>query len=217
MKPVCLWLHWLPNNEYRKMEDELSNFTGSIDISHFYIKSKDEAKEAISNWLGNNQNSQFLFIGAQGIKDESGHYIGLGSSENDNDFIMWEELWDWLGVACHPPVLWLCACGSSDAAKAWSPFSSSPKRVRWLVCFDTDNYTIEIKKILSCLKIATSINPIIYVNDQLKCFRKELRKIAIKLFFPAYTLNRQCEYVNLDKFEEEVGKTFKEFLKQQCC
>lgn len=214
MKPVCL-LQWLPQNEYRETVDALSEFADQIDISHFDVRTKDEAHKAVSRWFHNNPNSQFLFIGAHGIADENNHSIGLGISRED--FVSWHELWEWLGTALYPPVLWLGACKSSDAANAWSPFPSFPKRTSWIYGFRTEIYPKEIKNILLRLMLTTSINPIIYLDNQLECLRNEFPETAIELFYPAYTQKGQYEYVNVDKFEEEVGATFKNFLRQHSC
>lgn len=190
----------------------LERFADQIDISHFDVHSKNEARRAISSWLNNNPNSQFLFIGAHGITDHD-RSIGLGSSAED--FVTWQELWEWLGVALYAPVLWLGACKSSDAAIAWSPFPSSPRRVEWIAGFRTAIYPIEIKKILLRLMRTTSINPIIFVDDQLEYLRREIPATTVQLFSPAYTLNKQCEYVDVDEFDAKVGMSFRDFLNQQ--
>jgi hypothetical protein len=212
MKPICL-LQWLPQNEHRETADALSSFADQIDISHFDVRTADEARAAVRGWLGNNPNSQFLFIGAHGITGENNQSIGLGSS--GLDFATWHELWEWLGIALCTPVIWLGACKSSDAAKAWSPFPSWPKRVSWIAGFRTGIYPIEIKRILLHLMTTISINPIIYVDNQLEYLRSKLPNTAIELFFPAYTLDRQYEYVNVDEFEMKVGVPFQDFLRQQ--
>jgi len=210
--PVCL-LQWLGPDEYHETRTALDLFADQIDISHYNVSSKNEAREALAKWFLNNSNSQYLFIGSHGIKDSGNNCIGIGSSFND--FVPWSELWDWLTKALYPPVLWLGACRSSYAAQAWSPFPSRPIPVSWIVGFGTDIYPPEIKDILLELMKTTSINRIIYVDQQLDLLRRLIPNTSSELFFPAHTLQGLDEFVNVERFPDKVGIPFSEFLINQ--
>jgi len=210
--PVCL-LQWLPPNEYRETSTALDLFADQIHISHYDVDSKDEARGALERWFNNNSNSQYLFIGSHGIMDANDECIGLGTSAND--FVSWSELWQWLGNALFPPVLWIGACMSSYAAKAWSPFPARPIPVSWIMGFAEQIYPIEIKNVLLELMKTTSINRIIFVDQQLDLLRQAVPNTALELFFPAHTLAGRDEFVSVENFQAEVGISFKEFLLNQ--
>jgi len=131
--PVCL-VQWLKAGEYREVARAFAQFSGALDITLHDVQTKAQAAAAVRAWLDGNDNSQFLYIGAHGVHDAGGRYLGIGA--DGADIITWRELADLLAPARVPPVLWLGACGSSAVASAWSPIVDKPP-AEWVTCFPT--------------------------------------------------------------------------------
>jgi hypothetical protein len=176
-----------------------------------------EAKSALEEWFQDgSDNKQYCFIGAHGIPGPDGTAIGIGASRNSDEFVSWKELWSWFSHGRLEGGLWLGACKSSDAATALSPFlSSGPASIRHIYGFSGEIYPKEIKQVLLKLLEFTSINNRPYLDEELALLRKAIPNTKIELYYPACTLARVHEFVNVDEMPEKIGITFRKLLENE--
>jgi hypothetical protein len=200
--PILL-LQWLDTEEYKETESALRAFSGEVRIQHADVGTRTEAIGAIKSWLHGNPNAQFLFIGTHG-DDE-----GLGPTvENGLD---WSELWSVLKNAVRPVALWLGACHSASAARAWSPVRGYAP-VTYIVGFPVKIEAAEIEKVLHQLIRMTGIDPITFVDQEIPKLRKQFPETTAVMHFLAPTKAGRVEYVDYDGFPNHVGMTMREYL-----
>lgn len=201
-QPILL-LQWLGTSEYKETESAYQNFADKYRIKHANVQSKDDAIYAIEKWLKKNGNAQFLYIGTHG--NETG--IGV----NELNMVSWLELWNVLKKADNPISLWLGACHSSCAAKAWSPVKE-PALVDYIVGFPIPIQTREIKNVLRELLNMASINPITFVDEEIPILREAVPSTSVEMYYKAQTKSGLIQYVNVDEFPQIVGLTLKKYL-----
>lgn len=202
--PILL-LQWLGTEEYKETESALRAFAGEVKIQHADVGTKTEAIAAIDSWLHGNPNAQFLFIGTHGDED------GLGPTVQNG--VDWSELWSVLKNAVRPVALWLGACHSACAAKAWSPVQGYAP-VNYIVGFPVRIKPAEIEKVLHKLLKMTGIDPITFVDEEIPKLRRQIPETTVVMHFIAPTKVGPVEYVDNDDFPNLVGMTLREYLKK---
>ena len=206
--PVLL-IQWLKPNEYRETQSVIKEFAGKNPrLALRDVKTKQELISVLKT-LESTDNCQFLFIGAHGVKDCNGTYIGIGKSATD--YIKWGELWEALSQAQMPPVLWLGACSSARCAEAWSPFPTEIPVLKWLVGFDKDVYPKEIEEILKALINMTSLNHITYAHEEIPRLKKLIAGTCVQMHYPV-CFNKEGRFVKTTDFPNVFNKTFSEHL-----
>ncbi len=209
MSAPVLLIQWLETGEYRETRAVVHTFAGK----HPEIDLHDVATKAqlvnTLELLRRDDDCQFLFIGAHGVKDHAGKCIGIGKS--GTDYIPWVELWHAIRPAKKPPVLWLGACSSSRCADAWSPLPSTNVAVEWLVGFDKDVYPKEIEEVLKGLIRMTALDNITYADEEIPRLRKLIPGTCVQMHYPRY-FNKQHRFLETSQFPAVFGKTFKEAL-----
>lgn len=202
--PILL-LQWLNTPEYKETKAALAAFGKQVKIIHADVGTQADAIAAIEGWLNGNPNAQFLFIGTHG--DEN----GIGPSVQNG--VEWPQLWSVLKKAVRPIALWLGACHSACAAKAWSPVKGAAP-VDYIVGFSVAIKAGEIEKVLLQLLKMTGLNPPTFVDQEIPKLRKAVPKTRVRMHYKAPTKAGPIEYVDSDKFPEIVGMTLKEYLEQ---
>jgi len=202
--PILL-LQWVDAKEYKETHAALKAFSKEVKIMHADVQTKAEAIAAVEKWLCNNANAQFLFIGTHGDDD------GLGPTVENG--VTWEELRSVLKKAAGSIALWLGACHSACAAKAWSPIEGYA-RVDYIVGFPVAIKASEIKKVLLQLLKMTGMDGITWVDQELPKLRKAVPHTNVRMHYKALTTAGPIEYVDFDEFPKRVGMTLKEYLEQ---
>ena len=180
-------------------------FRKEVKIRHDDVRSKPEAIAAIKGWLQGNPNAQFLFIGTHG--DDQ----GLGLTEQNR--VDWPELWSVLKNAVRPVALWLGACHSASAAKAWSPVKGHAP-VDYVVGFPDVIDDDEIEKVLHELLKMTGMDPVTFVDEEIPKLRRALPKTTVVMHYIAPTKAGPVEYVDTNDFPNRVGMTLTEYLEK---
>jgi hypothetical protein len=211
--PICL-IQWLEANEYRETRCALKTFAQEVNIYHADVLRKLEAKSALEAWLqGGSGNKQYCFLGAHGITDPDGKAIGIGASGKPDEFVRWQELWNWYAQGELEGGLWLGACKSSDAAAALSPFlSNGPVSFRHFYGFSESIYPKEVRQVLLKLLEFTRPEKFPFLDEELDMLRQVIPDTAIELFYAARTVEGSVEFVNVDDMPTKVGMTFRELL-----
>jgi hypothetical protein len=202
--PIML-LQWLQAGEHKETKAAIAKFSGDVNIMYADVQTKAQAIDAIAKWLAGNRTAQFLFIGTHGDED------GLGPTAVDG--LDWSELKTLLLQAVRPMALWLGACHSSFAAKAWSPITGRLP-VEYIVGFPNAIEPDDVEKVLLELIKMTGVNPITFVDQEIPRLRQIIPKTTVEMRYPAYTKGKVYEYVNFDNFVAEVGVTPKQFLER---
>lgn len=155
--PISL-IQWLRPNEYRETRDAFDEFAHEAEIYHADVLTKMEAKTALERWFQDGAgNKQYCFLGSHGVEGSNGKAIGIGASGAPDEFVSWEELWNWYARWEFEGGLWIGACKSSDAAAALSPFlSSGPVSIPHFYGFSESVYPKEIRQVLLKLIELTS-------------------------------------------------------------
>jgi hypothetical protein len=211
--PISL-IQWLEPNEYRETRDALNAFEHVVNIYHADVLTKLEAKSALEAWFQDGSgNKQYCFLGAHGITNPDGTAIGIGASGEPDEFVRWEELWNWYAQWELEGGMWLGVCKSSDAAAALSPFlSSGPVSIRHFYGFSESIYPKEIRQVLLKLLEFTRIESLPYLDEELALLRAAIPGTTIELYYAANTLAGVYEFVNVDEMPEKVGMTFRQLL-----
>lgn len=213
--PVCL-IQWLAPRKSSEVADAWANFTKTTNISPHAVSSKSAAIEALSVWLATD-NAQFLYIGSHGIRNwwMPWKYIGIG--RRSDDFFTWDELGSLLMTAREPPVVWLGACGSSAAARAWTPIGNSVRPAARLTTFANAISPQVCAQLLDqCLKdTGMESGVIVHADEELPRLRNQLPCIKVQQFYPAKQRDGVRAYVNIDHFVEKVGVDFETYLDQR--
>jgi hypothetical protein len=204
--PILL-LQWLGTTEYKETKTALVAFRNEVNIKHSDVRTKAGAMRAIKRWLKGNPNAQFLFIGTHGDKD------GIGRSMQNG--VEWPELWAVLKKAVGPPIaVWLGACHSAFAAKAWSPVKGAAP-IDYIVGFPVAINAKEIEKVLHQLLKMTGMNPITFVDQEIPKLRRAVAKTTVLMHYKALTKAGQLEYIDFDDFSKVVGMPLNKYLKLQ--
>lgn len=207
--PILI-VQWLNEDDEKEGEEVWQRFHGEVELRFADVVGRDEAIESIRRWLHGNSNAQFLYFSTHG--DES----GLGPS-NSNGF-EWPELWDVLTKAVkrkNPRLaLWLGACCSAYAARAWSPVSSDAP-VNYIVGFPNPVGADEIGKVVKRLIKMTRLDPVTYVDEEIRKLRRSIPNTAVLMHYKAETKAGPTRYVDFDRFKEEVGMTLKQYLQSR--
>lgn len=217
--PISL-IQWLKGGQHREAQTALKRFadTHKVNIFHDDVLKKAQAEHALQRWFGDSAgNSQYCFIGAHGIKGETGTAIGIGASDNPGEFVTWGELWKWFVQGHLMGGLWLGACESSDAAVALSPSLTGcvGPAIPYIYGFSESIHSKEIEKILLKLIEFTRIENFPYLPEELGLIRAAVPGSKIEMFYPACTLSGTKEYVNVDWMLEKTGLTFRELLERK--
>jgi hypothetical protein len=214
--PISL-IQWLKPDEYHETQVALATFAGEVNIYHFDVLTKEGAARALQTWLKESAgNTQYCFLGAHGITDPAGTAIGIGASEDVDESVTWQELWNWFAQGELKGGLWLGACKSSNAAAALSPFlAGNPQlAIPHIYGFAESIYPSEIEQVLvKLLEFSRIENPPL-LDEELAQLRAAVPRTRIELYYPASTLTGASEYVNLDEMPEKVGMTFRQLLEQ---
>jgi hypothetical protein len=200
--PILL-LQWLDTPEYKETKTALAAFGQEVKIMHADVRTKADAIAAIERWLNGNPNAQFLFIGTHGDED------GIGPTVQNG--VNWPELWTVLKKAARSIALWLGACHSACAAKAWSPIKGAAP-VDYVVGFPVAIDAGEIEAVLHQLLKMTGMNPITFVDQEIPKLRKVVAKTTVLMHYKAPTKAGTLEYVDVDEFPKIVGMTLKQYL-----
>ncbi len=209
MEPV-MFLQWLPDDEYKEALAVLVDVSNEINVRYRDVQCKDQALAAICEWL-DQDNAQYLFIGAHGIKD-GGDCIGIGATGDDQDHFTWQELWGL--VHGLDGGLWLGACRSSECAAGFDPFlgNSAASRHPYIVGFSEDICAGEIEKVLrKFVEFAQRAD--IHVDEEINLIRAEIGETSVEMFYPARLKPGERKYVSEEAFPEEVGRSLRDFLK----
>jgi hypothetical protein len=205
VSPILV-VQWLRSGDPKEAEVAWAKFHKKVEIRFAEVGNRDEAIEAIKRWLHRNPNAQVLYFSTHGDTD------GLGTSETDR--INWPELWDVLSDCVkrkHPISLWLGACESSSSANAWSPVQGRAP-VEYIVGFPIKIKGAEIGKVLTRLIKMTKLDPVTYVDEEIRKLRRSIRPTSVLMHYKARTKPREMRYVNFDTFRKEVGMTLKRYL-----
>lgn len=209
--PVLL-IQWLKPGEYRETRAVVKKFADKNPLLDLHdIGDKAAFLESL-RLLAKEEDCQFLFIGSHGVKDSEGKCIGIGKS--GTDFILWADLWKELKEARRAPVLWLGACSSSRCADAWSPFPSVDCAVKWLVGLDKNVYPKEIAAVLQSLVEMTSLNNIVYADQEIPRLQDLIPETSVQMHYPVH-LNGEYQFLETSQFPTVFGKTFKEHLENK--
>jgi hypothetical protein len=205
-----LFIQWLNLDDPKEAYDVWEKFQKKVEIRFVDVHTRDEAVAAIRHWLHRNPNAQFLYFSTHGDTR------GLGPAKSNG--IDWPELWDVLTEAVkrrHPVSLWLGACESSYSADAWSPVPDRAP-VEYVVGFPTEVPTEvdpdEIGKVLNRLIKMTRLDPVTYVDEEIRKLRLSVRATSVLMHYKAKTKAGEMRYVNFATFREEVGMTLKRYL-----
>jgi hypothetical protein len=200
-----LFIQWLKPEDRKEASEVWEKFHNEAEIRFADVTTRDEAIAAIRRWLVRNPNAQFLYFSTHGDNH------GLGPSESNG--IDWPELWDVLREAVkqkHPISLWLGACNSSYSAGAWSPIQGRAP-VEYVVGFPIDVCPDEVCKVLNRLIKMTKLDPVTYVDEEIRKLRRSVRPTSVLMHYKAKTKAGQMRYVNFDTFRKEVGMTLKRY------
>jgi len=174
---------------------------------HRSVELAADAQSAVSEWLNGNTNAQYCFIGTHGNTDL------IGSSSQAGAFVSWDEVWSWFSPHRLLGGLWLGACKSSSAAEAFSRLLSTQGNViPYFYGFAEEIYPPEIEAILGSLIEFSDADHLTDLASELNVLRSAVPGTKVELYYPAATRNGAARYVNFDRFEDEVGITFSEFL-----
>jgi hypothetical protein len=215
--PISL-IQWLKSDEYHETQVALATFADEVNIYHRDVLTKAEAARAVRTWFQESTgNTQYCFLGTHGITDQAGTAIGIGASGNADEFVAWQELWEWYAHCELEGGLWLGACKSSDAAAALSPFLASKPQlaIPHIYGFAESIYPSEIQQILLKLLEFTRIENPPWLDEELVQLRAAVPGTKIELYYPASTLAGSSEYVNVDEMPEKTGVTFRQLLGQK--
>jgi len=187
----------------------LNAYAQTVNIFHRSVELAADAQSAVSEWLNCNTNAQYCFIGTHG------NSTGIGASSRPGAFASWDEIWAWFSPHSLLGGLWLGAYNSSSAAEAFSRLlSTDGDVVPYFYGFREEIDPSEIEAILGHLIEFSDINHQSDLGSDLNLLRDAVPKTTVELYYPAATRNGIARYVNVERFEEEVGVTFSEFLDQ---
>ena len=206
--PISL-IQWLPASEYQETQAILSSYAQTVNMFHRSVELAADAQSAVSEWLNGNMNAQYCFIGTHGNADL------IGSSKQAGAFATWDEVWSWFEPHRLMGGLWLGACQSSSAAEPFSRLlSTSGNVIPYFYGFAEKIYPPEIEAILGSLIKFSDGDHLTDLASELNVLRSAVPATKVELYYPAATRNGAARYVNVDRFQEEVGITFSEFLDQ---
>jgi hypothetical protein len=216
--PICL-LQWLRPGEYREIRASLQKFAAEINIKHSDVQTEEQASQALKSWFqGSVGNAQFCFIGAHGLRTLRGTTVGIGATGRTGGHASWRELWNWFAREELIGGLWLGACRSSEAAAALSPLLATAVRpaIPYIYGFKDEIYPApEIEQILLKLIEFTRMDPVVWLDEELKLLRAAVPGTAIELYYPASTSPHRVEYLNVDQLPARMGITFRQLLERQ--
>jgi hypothetical protein len=207
------FIQWLRPTEYHETQTILKSYAQSVNMFHRSVQTKSEAKQAVIEWIKDNDNAQYCFLGSHGLLDDQGALAAIGAANGPGYYASCAEIWEWFSHGCLLGGLWLGACKSSLAAVAFSKLLNTDGNViPHLFGFSDEIYSHDIEATLRLLIDFSDIDHQSDLADQLTFLRRAIPATKIELYYPAYTLDRSTRYVNVDVFEEEVGVTFSDFL-----
>lgn len=202
-KPPILLLQWLDPDEIKEAAGPFRSFRKEVLIQYVESTTRAEALAAIRQWLRDNSNAQFLYIGSHG-NDRA-----LGA--NPREYITWSELGNLLRKTQKPVVLWLGACDSRFAAAQWK--RRKQKSALWVVGFQGKVLPTQLKRALSRLLRMTRIDNIIGADQELPLLRKILPRTLVTMQYPICEKGyRTYRYVDVDRFPGELGFTLTQYL-----
>ena len=200
--PVC-FLHWLEKpSDAREAEPVYQSLKSDLDITYRDVNNREAALAAITEWLADNPNAQFLFIGAHGDKDGLGDTVAGG--------VDWPELGTLLRSNRPCVALWLGACESSGAALGWSPVKE-PIPASYIVGFPDKVLPMNIQPVLRQLVKMAGMT-VTYIDDELPKIKAIAGGTRVTMHYPAVCLDGSHRYVDVEDFEAEVGQTFHGYL-----
>lgn len=139
-------IQWLPASEYQETQAILSSYAQTVNMFHRSVESAADAQCAVSEWLKDNLNAQYCFIGTHG------NTALIGSSGQAGAFATWDEVWSWFEPHRLLGGLWLGACQSSSAAEPFSRLLATQGNViPFFYGFAEEIYPPEIEAILRSL------------------------------------------------------------------
>lgn len=204
--PISL-IQWLPASEYQETQAILSSYAETVNMFHRSVESASDAQSAVSEWLNGNSNAQYCFIGTHG------NTALIGSSSQAGASATWDEVWSWFEPHRLLGGLWLGACQSSSAAEPFSRLLSARGNViPYFYGFAEEIYPPEIEAILGTLIKFSDVDHHTDLASELDVLRRAVPATKVELYYPAGTRKGAERYVNVDRFEEEVGITFSKFL-----
>jgi hypothetical protein len=211
--PMSL-IQWLSAHEYKEAGQAVLAYKSEVDFFYRDLGLKQEAALAIGEWLAENDNTQNCFIGTHGIRNLNGEILGIGAAGDRDRFATWEEVWNWFGSGRFLGGLWLGSCYSSAAAEAFAPLWATSRQllVPYIFGFSDSILPKEIEEILFKLIDFSDINNRLYLDQQLDGLRRAVPGTKIELFYPAADKSGYQRYVNVDRFDEEVGISFSQHL-----
>ena len=208
-KPLLL-LQWLQDGEYKETRSALAKYSGGVNIEPADVTTKVDAVGAIRNWLSENSNTQYMFIGTHGIRDENKNCIGLGAT--GADYLDWHELLNLLRVAESPPVLWLGACKSSEVANAWTRLSLQAPPVSWIVGFTESIYPSEIERVLDQLLRMSSFSDFVFLDEELPKIRELIPGASVDYYYPISDREGRIIYANEGRIREMYAIDIRQYL-----
>jgi hypothetical protein len=205
-----LVVQWLNPTDQKEAEDAWEKFHDEVEIRFANVSARKDAIAAVKRWLHRNPNAQFLYFSTHGDED------GLGPTSRNG--IDWPELWEVLSKAVNrknPPIaLWLGACCSAYAAHAWSPVKGYAP-VKYIVGFPIPVEPEEVGKVLKRLIKMTRLDPVTYVDEEIRKLRRSIPNTSVLMHHKAKTKAGPTRYVNFDTFRAQVGMTLKKYLESK--
>ena len=171
----------------------------------------EEVLREISEWLEDNPNAQFLYIGSHGNK------TGLTPTKGATPRISWSRLASVLSKAKRPITVWLGACLSTFAAKHWSDCHVLP--VNPIISFSREPTTSEVMEVLKELVEMTNVSSPEFSQDGRDFSFLPEDVVELQQKFPNVTAHYRPDghgYIDCDRFQEITGMKFSDYLDSKC-
>jgi hypothetical protein len=211
--PVCL-VKWLATR-HSEVERIYAGMGHSIALHLVDACSSQQVFEGIAGWAEGNEAAQCLYLAAHGRQaGADGPFVGLDPGEGD-DWITWLQLADELVKLPTAPVLWLGACGSTEALDALGQaLTAGHLPAAWVVAFEGKVFSAILEATVQQALRNMRLDDIVFVEEELPTLRAAAG-IAAKMFYPAHTRDtKRHEYVSVEEFTTRVGCSFEDFMKR---
>jgi hypothetical protein len=200
--PILL-LQWLDDSETKEIRPAFKSFRREVKMVQVEAANKTEVLHAITSWLRGNPNAQFLYIGSHGSLQ--------GFGPNSNEYITWRRLGTTLRRSKRLVVVWLGACHSSHATREWQAIHGKVP-ARYVVGFRGKVHVDELRRALRLLLRMTRVEKVIYADQELDNLRRILCCAVVTMHYPVMLPNKSRSYLDVRRFKEKLGITFKEYL-----
>jgi hypothetical protein len=174
----------------------------------------EEVLQEIADWLENNPNAQFLYIGSHGDKTA---VFPIGRPDAFTPKITWSKLASVLSKANRQITLWLGACLSAFAADHWRDETTLP--VNPIVSFSGEPGTSEVKEFLTELVRMNSLLPSKSGEDHEDISFLPDDVVELLEAFPKIKIHYKVDghgYVDCVNFSETTGLELQDYFDSIC-